>query len=267
MFCHRNMLEIVAWIALSWLSFTGGWMERAEAADVGCDVIYEVYGHAVAHGKEKQFIDLAEAYYECLLLAAEASPDTDEVMAYLKAKDQVGDRVKTESYQGKIEAHALIVKAGFALVKGLQAYAKIPYVSSLVRTEDQQRKLLRHPILKSQASRRSMHLGGMAVDVAFIGRKIGMKRMSEHARSVLVQALGPSQADLLRIVKEPYCLHIELNRKHPVSAKMVEKRKAKLLELGILKRTKTGVVPHIDDYVSEAAWSKKQNSERTMSRR
>lgn len=238
------------------------------ADEVDCTMIYKIYGHAISHGKEKEFLDLAEAYYECAIVSAEMTPDTDEVMAYLRAKNQAGDGVRTESYNGELKAHPLVVKAGFALVKGLAPYSRIPYVSSLVRTASHQKKLLQHPILKSQATKRSMHvLGGLAVDVAFIGRKISMQDMGKHARSVLTSALGKEQANLLNIIIEPYCLHIELNKKNPVSARMIEKRKEKLVRLNILGSNQAGVVPHVNDYVTEKKWLASRKTNNGMVRR
>lgn len=227
----------------------------AAAAPSDCGLVFEIYAHALSNSREAEFANLIDVYSECMLHVAETSADAGAALKVLRAHDQIGDRARVSSYDGVVKAHPLIIKASFFLARGLKDDARLAYVSSMVRTPDQQRRLLKHPILKRVAIKRSKHvLGGLAVDMAFIGRKHEMQQMGRRARRILRRELG-GQAAWLRVAVEPYCLHIEIDQRHPVGRRIIERRKRELVAQKILVRPVAGI-PSTNDYRTERTWKR-----------
>lgn len=244
-------LQVLIFVA-SLISTTPAWA-RDRGPD--CPLVFEVYAHAVAHGKEARFLEVSGDYAECVIdEALRGRRSSGQLLSVLKAQRQLDGGVRRESYRGAVRAHPLIVKAGFLAVRALTPEARGVYISSLVRSPDQQRRLLRHPVFGRWAARRSKHvLGGLAVDVAFVRPRRSMAQMGRAVRRALRRELG-EEARLLRVVVERHCLHIELDSKHPVARRAIEQRKQELLQAGILKRSKPGLVPTVNDYLGESEW-------------
>lgn len=224
-----------------------------------CALVFEVYAHAVAHGKTQRFLEVSDDYADCVLDEALRGPGRPaELLDALEARRQLDRQVRRSAYSGEARAHPLVVKAGFIAVRALGSEARAVYVSSLVRTPSQQRRLLRSARLGRWAAQRSKHLlGGLAVDIAFVGRKRSMAALGKLTRNALRRELG-AQASLLRVVVERYCLHIELNQKNPVARRIIETRKRELLRKGILARAEPGLVPRVSDYRTEAQWRRRR---------
>lgn len=228
---------------------------QARSRGPDCRLVFEVYAHAVAHGKAERFLEVNGDYAECVLdEALRGTGDPDDLLGMLSAQRRLDGDVRRKSYGGEVRAHPLVVKAGFLAVRALSREARGVYISSLVRSPDQQRRLLRHPRLGRWAAKRSKHvLGGLAVDIAFVGRRRSMAALGKEVRRALRRELG-EQARMLRVVVERYCLHIELDSKHPVARREIEDRKRALVRAGILQRSRPGVVPSVYDYRPESKW-------------
>ncbi|MEO1228740.1 MAG: hypothetical protein AAFZ18_07545 [Myxococcota bacterium] len=224
-----------------------------------CALVFEVYAHAVAVGKTQRFLAVTDDYTECVLGEALRGPGRPaELLDALEARRQLDRQVRRSAYSGAAQAHPLVVKAGFLAVRELGSQARAVYISSLVRTPSQQRRLLRSERLGRWAAQRSKHLlGGLAVDIAFVGRKRSMAALGQQVRRALERELG-SQASLLRVVVERYCLHIELTQRNPVARRIIEERKRELYRKGILARIEPGVIPRVSDYRTEAEWRRRR---------
>lgn len=175
----------------------------------------------------------------------------------LKQLDENGHLVpwvRTATYGGWLEPHPLIEEATLALVQGLSPFADGIYVTSLSRAPADQRRLMRESRYRGWTVKRSKHLlGGFAVDLGFVNRKVGMRKLEAEANQVLREQLGPEKARLLRVVREAFCIHIEISS--VTGRHLIQQRTEAMVRWGILKRQPDQhVVPSLWDYVPEQQW-------------
>lgn len=172
----------------------------------------------------------------------------------LAARGQVTERVRFEVY-GSLRTHPLVEEAAEILATELMKHAEGVYVTSAARAPEDQRRLMRQRRYRSWTTPRSKHLlGGLAVDIGFVGRHIPMNRMRDVAQDALEHVMGPERAAVLRVVKESRCLHIEIDTWK--GKDLVDERVEQMVRLGILEAPPWGPhpVPKLRDYVPERVW-------------
>lgn len=169
----------------------------------------------------------------------------------LRRRRRVTPNVRSTAFGGAIEANPLIVEAAYHLVNDLSRYARNgAFVTSLVRTPEDQKRLNRIRRYRWWTTPRSKHLmGGLAVDIGFVGRRASMTTLARKAEQVLVRRLGKEKAGLLRVVKEARCLHIEIDS--IAGRHILEERAGALANMGIAPYDDVFPVPQLKTYTPE----------------
>lgn len=165
--------------------------------------------------------------------------------------------VRTDTYDERLQPHPVIEEAAAILVEGLKPHAAGVYLTSLSRAPDEQRELLRKRHYRFWAIERSKHLmGGFAADIGFVRRRATMNKLRDLAEALLKERMG-DKAQLVRVVAEARCLHIEIDSQ--TGREDIEARANAMHRWGILKNPPdtANPVPHLKDYVTEDAWSRR----------
>jgi hypothetical protein len=219
-----------------------------------CEFVYQAYGHAILVNNQRAVESLSSYYVQCLL--EEGRPtDVGAVRTYLQQLNALGQRVKFETYGGRVKAQGIVVEAVQALLGHLgtagDGVAKQVFLTSLVRDRADQERLLRDPVLKHEAVRQSLHLAGAAADIAFSGRTVTMPEAGRRARQVLLDQLGV-RAQLLDVRVEPYCLHVQIAR--ATAGGELDRIFAGLTTSGVLQSTvPRGSIPSVESYIRPPA--------------
>ncbi len=169
----------------------------------------------------------------------------------LRRRRRVTPNVRSSAFGGAIEAHPLVVEAAYHLVNDLSRYARNgAFVTSLVRTPEDQTRLNRIRRYRWWTTPRSKHLmGGLAVDIGFVGRRASMTALAKKAERVLIRRLGKEKAKLLRVVRESRCLHIEIDSTN--GRAIIEERANALANMGIAPYDHVFPVPELKTYTPE----------------
>ena len=159
--------------------------------------------------------------------------------------------MRADAFGGALEAHPLVVEAAYHVVNDLSRYARNgAFVTSLVRTPEDQSRLNRIRQYRWWTTPRSKHLmGGLAVDIGFVGRRASMTTLAKKAEQVLIRRLGKEKAALLRVVREARCLHIEIDSR--TGREILEERANALANLGIAPYDEAFPVPLLRAYTPE----------------
>ena len=210
-----------------------------------CDFTKKAYRHAILRGNQQVIATLSGAYLSCVLDEPEVrNTETGKAFrALLKSRDAVAAQVRFETYGGRVTPHPVVLEAAQVLMRHFldsSRMARHVFVSSFVRDRAQQEALLRHPMLKRFASKRSLHLAGAAADLAFLGRRKGMRAIAREADKVLKRHMG-ARASLIKIHREPHCLHIALH--HQRARFLLEQRFRELHVAGVLRTYTPGKLP------------------------
>lgn len=167
------------------------------------------------------------------------------VVERLRRMEKVTARVRARAFD-HIDAHPLVVEAAYLLATELSPYTREgAFVTSLVRSPEDQWRLMENRRYRWWTTNRSKHLMGMAADIGFVRRRVSMKKMAVLAEELLKERLGP-QADVLRVVLEARCLHIEIDTRKGRS--ILEARAQELENLGIARRDNSHPVPQLSAY-------------------
>lgn len=175
-------------------------------------------------------------------------------LTLVEARGQMVPGVRTEVY-GFVEAHPLVAEAAEILTRRLTPYAEGVYVTSVARTPEDQRRLMKTQHTRGWAIPRSKHLmGGMAADIGFVARRVSTWRMRDVAEQILIQEMGPARASLVRVVREARCIHIEIDSRR--GRELLKERMALLADLGVLHTLPDDKypVPRLRHYVKERNW-------------
>jgi len=214
-----------------------------------CESVFAWYANAIRIGYQSAIDALAPRYFACVLQEG-AAADGSRLVAYLRAMEAAGESVRWETYDGRVKAHPLIVEAVQAvmarLATGPNEVARRVFLSSLVRDRANQEALLRHPILKREASRHSLHLLGFAADFAASGKKVSMRRFGEAVRDAVAARMG-HRGQYLEVITEPYCVHLQVSPRR--GASLVAEAVAQLRTAGVIVGTvPRGSVPPVSAY-------------------
>ena len=215
--------------------------------DETCQLFFKVYARAMVEKNQTFLNRMNSEYWRCMMERFPSGLDSDEqsrvTLRYLRSLEQVGANVRLTTYEGKIKLSPTIVAATGLILREMPSRlssARTGFWSSGVRTPRQQIQLLEHPLLGSQAILNSMHLGGMAADLAWPTRRVSLSRIGEVARDILKQH---GYGNKVRVVPERYCIHIELT---PGLARL---QTEDLHRQGVLRRMPTGHHPLFKDYL------------------
>lgn len=178
-----------------------------------------------------------------------SSPEVEGLLRRLG--ERLVSRARLHTYGARVTVSPLIAEAALSLLDALAPYAREVWVTSVARAPHDQRRLLRAAATRDQAIARSKHLlGGLAVDLGFVGRKTSLARLGEIAAEALQTKLGPDRAHLLRVVVEPRCLHVEIAT--DTGRALIDARVRHLWRQGVLRRLPEGhPVPEVRDYIPE----------------
>lgn len=191
--------------------------------------------------------------YGPTLLAEEVEPPGSPIER-VRLRGQLLDNVRLATF-GTVKPHPLIEEAGEILTRRLRPHASGLYVTSLTRTPEDQRRLMRAQHTRGWAIHRSKHLMGMAIDIGFVTRQVSTWKLRDHAEAILVEELGEEAAGMLRVVREKRCIHVEIDT---WKGRELLRERVELLEaLGVLKRSPEDnyPVPRLRDYVTEEQWT------------
>lgn len=219
----------------------------AQASEMAyCDFVLGIYARALVESRHDVLEEMGGEYWRCALdrLPPGMAGD-DQALAtihYLQNLDRIGANVRFSSYDGAVELHPIIVTATGLILDEIPKrlpQARMGIWSSGVRTPAQQKKLLKHPVLGGQAILNSMHLGGMAADIAWPTRKASMAKIGAEIKALLK---SKGYGNKVRVVIEPYCIHLELK---PGLSKLHSET---LYKNGVIKRLPSGHRPNFVDY-------------------
>lgn len=169
----------------------------------------------------------------------------------VRARGQFVPGVQTEAFGG-VEPHPLIAKVGEILTRRLSPWAYGLYVTSVARSPDDQRRLMRERRTRGWAIPRSKHLmAGMAVDIGFIHRRVSSWRLRDKAEQVLREELTEEELGKLRVVREIRCVHVEIDTWH--GREDLAERMQLLADIGALRSLPDDgyPVPRLSDYATE----------------
>jgi|GEM_PF-1908476 len=167
------------------------------------------------------------------------------VVERLRRMEKTTVNVRARAFD-RIDAHPLIVEAAYLLATELSPYTREgAFVTSLVRTPEDQFRLMGHRRYRWWATQRSKHLMGMAADIGFVRRRVSMRKMAALAEALLQERLG-ERAQVLRVVREARCLHIEVDTRR--GRAILEARAKELENLGIARREGRHPVPPLTSY-------------------
>jgi hypothetical protein len=184
-------------------------------------------------------------------LAAEPVRPPSSPLELVEARGQFVPGVQTEAFGG-VEAHPLIAKAGEILTRRLSPWAYGLYVTSVARSPDDQRRLMRERRTRGWAIPRSKHLmAGMAVDIGFIHRRVSSWRLRDKAEQVLREELTEEELSKLRVVREIRCVHVEIDTWR--GREDLEERMQLLADIGALRSLPDDgyPVPRLSDYATD----------------
>ena len=185
-------------------------------------------------------------------LVVHRDPAQNPRFLQLMRHGKLTESVRSRTY-GHLQADPLIVEAAWIVSRGLEGAAQGVFVTSLARTPEDQRRLMRRRDTRWWATERSKHLmGGLAADIGFVGRKRSMRWLRDRAEQLLQQGLGAKVAKQIRVVKEAHCLHLELSS--ATARERIQARKDALINLGIVRRSSQTLVPSLRDYISEHSY-------------
>ena len=171
----------------------------------------------------------------------------------LKERRQLPAQVRASSYRGRVRLHPLVAKAAYLLATELTDSADGVFVTSLVRSPEDQHRLRRQRRTRHWAVQRSKHMMGLAADIAFVERHVSISRLRDHAEALLQIALG-EQARRLRVVKESHCIHIEIKTHDPDVRTTV----SRLYKEGVLRRvSRRHPVPAYRQYEKERVFNRR----------
>lgn len=185
--------------------------------------------------------------------------EEEDPLLRMAIRNQLTPTARLKTYD-RIETHPLIIEAADILTDRLRPYAKGVYVTSFTRSPEDQKRLLKEKRSKYWATQRSKHLSGLAADVGFVKRRVSTHRMRDIAEKILKEELPPAQFELLRIVRESYCIHVEIDTRK--GRDIIVQRKEEMENLGIVKLSTAEAkypVPKLGDYVNERAWTETRN--------
>jgi hypothetical protein len=185
-------------------------------------------------------------------LAAEPVRPPTSPLELVEARGQFVPGVQTEAFGG-VEPHPLIAKAAEILTRRLSPWAYGLYVTSVARSPDDQRRLMRERRTRGWAIPRSKHLmAGMAVDIGFIHRRVYSCRLRDNADQVIREELTPEELSKLRVVREIRCVHVEIDTWR--GRDDLQERMQLLADIGALRSLPDDgyPVPRLSDYATDA---------------
>ncbi|MCP4501832.1 MAG: M15 family metallopeptidase [Deltaproteobacteria bacterium] len=167
------------------------------------------------------------------------------VVERLRRMEKVTAHVRARVFD-HIDAHPLVVEAAYLLATELSPYTREgALVTSLVRSPEDQWRLMENRRYRWWTTNRSKHLMGMAADIGFVRRWVSMKKLAVLAENLLNARLG-EKAKVLRVVSEAHCLHIEIDTRK--GRAILEARAQELENLGIARRDNSHPVPQLSAY-------------------
>lgn len=172
-------------------------------------------------------------------------------------RNQLTPTARIKTYD-RVETHPLILEAADILTDKLRPYATGVYITSFARSPEDQKRLLKERRSRYWATQRSKHLAGLAADIGFVKRRVSTYKMRDLAEATLKRLLTEEKFNLLRIVRESHCIHIEIDTRN--GKEIILKRRRELENLGIVEKSpeskkRTHPVPSLDAYISEEDWT------------